>query len=65
MKFNKHFNKIGVKVALIIIGLLAGLFVLLNFLAVDRGERAFHDVYRIIIDRGGVPAYDAPLIGPF
>ncbi|MDD5341817.1 MAG: ATP-binding protein [Patescibacteria group bacterium] len=65
MKLNKHFNKIGVKVALIIIGLLAGLFVLLNFLAVDRGERAFHDVYRIIVDRGGVPAYDAPLIGPF
>lgn len=64
MKLHKLFNKISFKVALVVIVLMTSLFVLLNFLVINRGERAFSDVYQIIISRGTLPPGDTPFRAP-
>ena len=65
MKLSKHFNKISIKVALVIIILTVGLFVLIDFLVINRGERTFNDVYRIMADRGALwPDDNLPFMAP-
>lgn len=64
MKLPKFFNRISARVAIIIIILVIGLFVALDFLVVDRGARTFDDVYRIARDQGTLPEEDTPFIFP-
>jgi len=64
MKLNKHLNKISIKAALVVILLVVVLFVALDFLVVNRGERAFRDVYGIMTERGVLPPQDEPFIAP-
>jgi len=64
MKLNKHFNKISIKVALVVVLLVVILFVSLDFLVINRGERAFKDVYGFITVRGGLPSQDEPFMAP-
>jgi len=64
MKLHKLFNKISFKVAVVIIILMTNLFVLLNFLVVNRGERAFSDVYQIVTSRGMLLPGDTPFRAP-
>ena len=64
MKLHEIFNKISFKVAVVIIILMIGLFVLLNFLVINRGERAFNDVFQIITSRGMLPPGDTPFRAP-
>jgi two-component system, OmpR family, sensor histidine kinase BaeS len=64
MKIHKYFNRISVKIAIIIIVLVVGLFVALDFLVVDRGARTFSDVYRVARSQGALPEDDTPFIFP-
>ena len=64
MKIYKFINRISVKVAFTITILVIGLFVAFNFLAVNRGERVFTDVYGIIREHGTIPPGDEPFIAP-
>lgn len=64
INIKKHLNKLSVKVAVVIILLVAGLLVTLNFAVVNRGERTFVDIYGILRERGELPPNDEPFIFP-
>lgn len=64
MKISKYLNKISFKVALVVTVLVVGLFVLINFFVVSRGERVFNDVYHIIGIQGQLPPEDKPFFAP-
>ncbi|MDD5039877.1 MAG: ATP-binding protein [Patescibacteria group bacterium] len=65
MKFRNIINKISVKVALVVTLLIASLIVILNFIVIDRGLSAFHDVYSIVISSDSAfPNEDDPFIVP-
>ncbi|MFA6525398.1 MAG: ATP-binding protein [Patescibacteria group bacterium] len=65
MKIHKHINKLSIKIALVITALVIGLFTVLNFLIVDRGEKTFDDVYGIIIEQDAVlPPSNEPFFMP-
>lgn len=64
MKISKYFNKISFKVALVVTVLVVGLFVLINFFVISRGERAFNDVYHFIGIQGQLLPEDKPFFAP-
>ncbi|MFA6272330.1 MAG: ATP-binding protein [Patescibacteria group bacterium] len=65
MKFHNYINKLSIKIALVITVLVIGLFTVLNFLIVDRGEKTFDDVYGIIIGQDTVlPPSNEPFFMP-
>jgi len=59
-----HFNKIGIKVALVVTLLIVVLLTSLFFVVVNRGQKSFRDVYQAVGVQNEFPPIDKPFFYP-